>query len=396
MPVALVLPSGTTVRVPVVEDPFRIGRDPVCDLCLWDLRVSRRHARIVRRGGGFEIAAEGRHGVYLRGERVEHALLRHDDEFLLTPPGEPDPVRIRFENRLEGTSISPATSLTKAWFFRERDRDGPPTVVERYETLGAVPGTEGPMAPRLARPRAGPVEGALEVVLSVFPPVPVGDPADAWLRFVTAAAGAAHPALARVVDGGVDAVEEGAMRWLASTLVRGRPASQRFPEGPQAPLTVVRRLRALAGALHLLHTRGVVHANVTPSHVLLRTDGTAVLVGYGRSFLRRDGAFPGASPFTEPEFLAPELRDGNGSRLPTPASDVFGLVAVGHALFTGRAPTARRIASLTDAGVALPPALEHMLARALHEEPAARPSAEDVGQALAFAEATLSAPGTEG
>ena len=56
-----------------------------------------------------------------------------------------------------------------------------------------------------------------------------------------------------------------------------------------------RSLVALSGGLHLLHTRGVVHANVSPSHVLLRTDGSAVLVGYGRAFLRRDGVFPGVT-----------------------------------------------------------------------------------------------------
>lgn len=390
-PVALVLQTGAVTRVPVVDDPFRIGRDPGCDLCLWDLRVSRRHARVVRTEDGYEMAAEGRHGIYVNGSKVPRVLLRDGDEVQLTPPGEPDPVVLRFDNALQGITIRAGTSLTRAWFEREKDRDGPPLVVARYEVLGPLGGMQGPTAPRVARHRTT----KQDVVLSVFPPVPVGASADSWLRFVTAVAGTAHPALAPVVDGGVDAVEEGAMRWLASTMVRGRSAAQRITEGPQAPVTAVRRLRALSGGLHLLHTRGVVHANVSPSHVLLRTDGSAVLVGYGRAFLRRDGVFPGASPVLDPAYLAPELRDGAGTRLPTPAADVWGLVAVGHGMLTGKPPEVGG-ARLRDLGVPLPAALDELFARALAPEPAARPSAEDLGQALAFAEASLTtSPGSD-
>ena len=390
-PVAVVLQTGAVTRIPVVDDPFRIGRDPGCDLCLWDLRISRRHARVVRTDAGFEMAAEGRHGIYVNGSKVPRALLRDGDEVQLTPPGEPDPVVLRFDNVMQGAPLRPGESLTRAWFARERDRDGPPLVVARYEVLGPLGGMQGPTAPRVARHRTT----RQDVVLSVFPPVPVGASADSWLRFVTAVAGSSHPALAAVVDGGVDAVEEGAMRWLASTMVRGRSAAQRIGEGAQSPVTAVRRLRALAGGVHLLHTRGVVHANVTPSHVLLRTDGTAVLVGYGRAFLRRDGVFPGASPVLDPAYLAPELRDGATARLPTPAADVWGLAAVGHGLLTGRPPEVGG-PRLRDLGVPLPAALDDLFVRALDADPAGRPSAEDLGQALAFAEASLTTtPGSD-
>jgi hypothetical protein len=383
-PVALVLQTGAVTRVPVVDDPFRIGRDPGCELCLWDLRVSRRHARIARTDGGYELAAEGRHGLFVNGSKVPRAMLRDGDEIQLTPPGEPDPVVLRFDNALQGIPIGAGTSLTRAWLEREKDRAGPPLVVARFEVLGPLGGSPDAAAPRLARHRTT----GQEVVLSVFPPVPVGASADSWLRFVTAVAGTSHPALAPVVDGGVDAVEEGAMRWLASTLVRGRAAAQRIAEGAQPPVTAVRRLRALSGGIHLLHTRGVVHANVSPSHVLLRTDGSAVLVGYGRGFLRRDGVFPGASPVLDRAYLAPELRDAAVTRLPTPAADVWGLAAVGHGMLTGRPPEVGG-ARLRDLGVTLPAALDELLARALDPDPGARPSAEDLGQALAFAEASL-------
>jgi hypothetical protein len=391
-PVHLSILGDSPARVPVVDDPFWIGRDPGCDLCLWDLRVSRKHARVSRNDGAYLIASEGRHGVYVNGLRVEEAPLRNGDEVALTPPGETPPIRLRFENAIEGVSVPTDASISSVWVEAQRGRERKPGIVERFEVLGPLT-DDGPMSARLARERAT----GRAVVLSVYPPVRVGAQADAWLRLLTALAGAAHPAMARVIDGGLEAVEEGAMRWMATVVARGRRASLRIPEGPQAPVTVVRRLRALAAGLHLLHSRGVVHGGVLPGHVLLRPDGTAVLVGYGRSFLRRDGGFevPGLAP--DPLYVAPEARERNG-HLPSPSADLFGLAAVGWGLLAGRSPfhsiddrAAPPVGTFATAGIDAPAVLEDVLVRAMSAEPADRPTAEDLGHALAFAEASLSA-----
>ena len=393
-PVHLAVLGEDPARVPIVEDPFWIGRDPGCNLCLWDLRVSRKHAKVSQSRGEYLISSEGKHGVYVNGKRVPFITLRNGDEISLTPPGEASPIRLRFENALEGTFVPPGGSISAAWVERVRVDDAEPALVARYETLGVL-GAEASVPLRLVRERATGREG----LLSVFPPVPVGAPADAWLRLVGVLAGAEHPQLARVVDGGIEPVEEGAMRWLVTLLVRGRPASVRIQEGPQAAITVVRRLRGLAAGLHLLHSRGVVHGSVVPTHVILRSDGGVVLAGYGRSFLRRDGTFAtqsaavGTAPIAD-GFVAPEVAAPTG-RLASPAADVYGLCAVGLGLLLGHAPTP------VAPGAAVPeapaeggaPALEEALRRGLDPEPSERPSAEDLGQVLAFVEASLSRPG---
>jgi hypothetical protein len=46
--------------------------------------------------------------------------------------------------------------------------------------------------------------------------------------------------------------------------------------------------------------------------------------------------------------------------------------------------------TLAEAGIVVPAPLEDGLARALSENPSERPTAEDLGQVLAFAEASLS------
>lgn len=387
-PVRLSVVGRQPTRVPVVEDPFWIGRDPGCDLCLWDLRVSRQHAKLVKAHGEYLLSSEGRNGVFLNGNRVPVISLRHGDCIQLTPPDQPDPVTLRFENDLEGSFVAPGASLTAAWFEKEKARPEALGLGPRYQVLGPLTGTWGGPS------RAQSLETGLEVVLKELSPVIVGHPSDAWLRFVTAVAGASHPSLGRVVDGGVRPSGGLAVRWMALEPVPGRAASLRIAEGAQPLRTVVGRVRSLAAALHLLHSRGVVHGGVVPENVILRPDGGASLVGYGRAFLRRDGRLGPVPASTEVDYLAPEvLQVGT---LPGPAADVFGLVAVAVGMATGHPPFERSPdgdrgprRALSGTTEAVPPELADLLSRALADDPAERPTAEDVGLSLAYVEAVL-------
>jgi hypothetical protein len=375
--VQLALIGERVTRIPLVADPFRIGRDPSCDLCLWDLRVSRLHARITRARGEWMLSSEGRHGVYLRGERMPVLALRHGDDVSLTPPGQEPPVRLRFENALEGTFVPDGVATSTAWAQVLSTTPREPGTFGRYALLDARADAGAPGG-HLARDQA---TGA-EVFLRLLSPVPDGEAADAWLRLVAALGGASHPSLPPVLEAGIVPTPEGLRPWAAMEPVRGRAASLRIAEGPQSAITVVRRLRGLAAALHLLHGRGVVHGGVVASNVALRPDGGATLLGLSRAFLRREGRprlepTPGDTIFSAPEALL----DG---ALPGPASDVYGLAAVGRAMLTGGA--AKPLAETT---APLPPALERAFAAALADDPGSRPTAEDFGQALAFAEASL-------
>jgi len=78
-------------RLSLTQESITLGRDPACEVVLASSFVSRRHARIERRGGRFEVVDEGsRNGVFVNGARVDkRAPLRKGDEiavadFLLT------------------------------------------------------------------------------------------------------------------------------------------------------------------------------------------------------------------------------------------------------------------------------------------------------------------------
>lgn len=387
-PVRLVLLGEGAARIPIVDEPFWIGRDPGCDLCLWDLRISRKHACIGQTRGEYVLSSEGRHGVYVNGAKVPMLALRHGDRIDLTPPDAGTPVSMRFENLLEGTFLAPKASLSAAWLERERASNG----------SRSIPGfeIEGPLDPvRTDVLRGRAKDTGAEAVLRVFPAVPDGAATESWLRLLTALAGATHPALARVLDGGLLPVEGGARRWIALEYVMGRSASARIAEGPQSLVTACRRARALAAGLHLMHSRGAVHGGVRPTNLILRTDGSAVLVGMGRTYVRRDGAFAFSGAKTESPWVAPEA--SSDGALSTPAADVYGLAALTHAMVTGSPPFSgdgvttprgpRRKSLASEA--ALPPALDDLLDRALDLEADVRPTAEDFGQVLAYVEATL-------
>ncbi len=59
----------------------RAGRHPDSDIFLDDITVSRRHAEIVRAGGGYSVRDAGSlNGTYLNRERIDDAPLSNGDE----------------------------------------------------------------------------------------------------------------------------------------------------------------------------------------------------------------------------------------------------------------------------------------------------------------------------
>ncbi|MFZ3322517.1 MAG: bifunctional serine/threonine-protein kinase/universal stress protein [Usitatibacter sp.] len=142
---------------------------------------------------------------------------------------------------------------------------------------------------------------------------------------------------------------------------------------------------AIADALHEVHSQGVVHLDLKPDNVVIRPDGTAVLVDFALAHHR---ALPdllaqerryaaGSAPYVSPEQV-------QGSRS-DPRSDLFALGVMLYELATGQLPfgVPRTLAGLRDrlwmgpvppaAYVhGLPPALQEVILRCLEVDAAQR------------------------
>jgi hypothetical protein len=71
----LVPASGSPIEI--TQDQVLLGRDPGCDFVLNDGSVSRRHARIERRGTGWAVVDQGSaNGTFVDSNRVADAALR--------------------------------------------------------------------------------------------------------------------------------------------------------------------------------------------------------------------------------------------------------------------------------------------------------------------------------
>src|SRR5690349_14058560 len=119
---------------------------------------------------------------------------------------------------------------------------------------------------------------------------------------------------------------------------------------PLAPEAAARIGAAIADALRAIHEQGVVHLDLKPDNVVMRPDGSAVLVDFALAhhrfvpdLLAQERRYTaGSAPYVSPEQV-------QGSRS-DPRSDLFALGVVLYELATGGLPfgTPRTAAGLRD------------------------------------------------
>ncbi|MCG6922038.1 MAG: FHA domain-containing protein [Acidobacteria bacterium] len=75
----LVPVSGNPIDI--IRDPSLVGRDPACEVVVNDGSVSRRHARLERRGGDWWVVDQGSaNGTYVNSLKIAETVLKNAQE----------------------------------------------------------------------------------------------------------------------------------------------------------------------------------------------------------------------------------------------------------------------------------------------------------------------------
>jgi serine/threonine protein kinase len=166
--------------------------------------------------------------------------------------------------------------------------------------------------------------------------------AQKFLREARTAARVRHANIVDVVDFGH--LPDG-RPYFVMELLEGQSLADLVATGALPPADVVTIARQLANALAAAHDRGVVHADVTPSNVLVVESGDegqpgevhVKLVDFGLAELAGEGLRDENPEFVlgTPAYISPEQLRGLA---PTDRSDQYGLGAVLYELLTGRPP----------------------------------------------------------
>jgi serine/threonine protein kinase len=188
-----------------------------------------------------------------------------------------------------------------------------------------------------------------------------------------------HPNIVTVLDAGVAPRD-----FIVMELVEGADVGTRLKrEGPPTPGEVVHVVAQVCEALAYTHDRGVIHQDVSPHNILIRTtDGTAKLADFGLASDSLDQAVRKETGGT-PGYIAPEVLRGAA---PTPRSDLYSLGVVAYRLLAGTAPprarpsestvtfatAAARSTPLAAARPSLPRPLSDAVERAVADDPDVR------------------------
>jgi serine/threonine protein kinase len=107
----------------------------------------------------------------------------------------------------------------------------------------------------------------------------------------------------------------------------------------QGPTRTVRILAGICVAMCFIHSRGIIHTNLTPENILLDWNWKAMISGFGHSVSQ--GEPYSSDTFRDPHYLAPEQYRNQI----IPESDVFSFGLILYELIVGRAVFPRDLAA---------------------------------------------------
>lgn len=192
-----------------------------------------------------------------------------------------------------------------------------------------------------------------------------------------------HPNIVKIRD-----VHTGKDFLIVMDYVEGEPLNKILDsESPPSISRVIQIATELASAIHHLHTHAIVHGDIHPPNIIVDRNGRAVLIDlgfselgggtYGYGYGYGYGAYSAHSRAT---YVAPEVKTTGHVNA---ASDVYSFGAVVYRCLMRTAFEHGQVdLSVALHGADLPTWLVNLIQECLQSDPAARPSASQVLNAL--------------
>ena len=239
-----------------------------------------------------------------------------------------------------------------------------------------------------------------QVAVKILDPVAAADPTlrRLFVKEARALAQLSHPNIVAVFDVG----EVDGLPFIVMEHVPGTSLKQRIERTGALPVgDAIRFSDEIAAGLSFAHSRGIIHADLKPSNIMLDKDDHAKICDFGIARTPQEDA---DSPqlFATALYVAPERVEGRPASV---ATDVYGLGLVLYEMLVGKPPfTSANAAVLLRDHVVRPPVppshlrpslpreLDAIVLKALAKDPGLRyQRASELGSALARLDHTESA-----
>lgn len=142
-----------------------------------------------------------------------------------------------------------------------------------------------------------------------------------------------HPNLVQIFDVG----EEQGYHYIVMEYIEGKTLKQLIKQyGPLSIGEVIDVMEQLVSAVEHAHSRGVIHRDIKPQNIIVRSDGTVKLTDFGIAIAQNAAQLTQTNNIMgSVHYLAPELAKG---QMATAQSDIYSLGVVMFELLSGRVP----------------------------------------------------------
>lgn len=158
-------------------------------------------------------------------------------------------------------------------------------------------------------------------------------------RFTTEARSLARFKHAAIVDV-ASIFEANGTAYIVLAFEKGRALSQWIREStrPPAQAEIDQMLGPLLGALDEIHKHNVMHRDIAPDNIIIRDDGSPVLIDFGAAREAVNGQSRAISTIVKHGYSPPEQYSSRPDLL-GPWTDIYALAATLYRLVTGRMPS---------------------------------------------------------